>query len=171
VLPAPALELREVRLTDFAAEFLIDGRSHFALRHFPIETAQTSFDEPEIPKLLSDRHIAICNLFITNCYFTQAKSRTAGTKVLISQILLHLFSVGCTTEAMLYSSSACRNCGASLIRSELAVLYEKRARLTAAIRELELFKQTCSIRSGQAEGRRDFENASGFRNLTTCRNA
>ena len=69
--PGAAFDLRKIALADRLAEFLLDQPRQLYLREFTVQSAQRSLDFPQVPKLFTERHIAICDYYIADCYLCQ----------------------------------------------------------------------------------------------------
>jgi hypothetical protein len=85
---ASAFELGKIGLANRFLQLLFDGGYQFALCHLAAEAAEAAFDEAEVADFFPDRHIAICNYAIANCYGAQDNSTgTAAKSLNIGRIL------------------------------------------------------------------------------------
>ena len=67
VRPRSALDLRQVRLAQPAAHFLLQRDHQVLLRHLAAQAAQSAFDQPQVTDFLAEFHITDCNYNIAIC--------------------------------------------------------------------------------------------------------
>jgi hypothetical protein len=65
--PAPAFDLRQVRLAQTLTELPLEGGGEFLLRHLAIHAAQSAFHEAQVAKFFAEFHIAVSNYSIAIC--------------------------------------------------------------------------------------------------------